>query len=137
MMSDVISLEAVAAPPVVATMADGVQYAFSRATPRILSELGSWWRAQTGRGQSRDWLTLQQTLDLVRSIEGMEWLAWRCAAELDPAIKSAGPSPFRVATNDYAMLVSLAEILTDYPDPKKSGGSPGNVDPQVEAVETT
>lgn len=107
--------------PIVATMADGQTYTFSRATPRILAELGSWHRAQTD-GNGGGWSSIEECYRLVQTIEGMEWLCWRCAAENHPDVKRAGLMGFRKATNDFALLVKVSGELTDYPDPIEGTG---------------
>lgn len=111
-----VSLAAAVGSPVTAVMADGQTYTFERATPRILAELGSWYRAQSGE-DGRGWTSIADAIALVRTIEGMEWLAWRCAHKHHPEVKQAGPMAFRAATNDCALLIKLCEELTDYPDP--------------------
>jgi hypothetical protein len=117
------SLTAAVGSPVVATMADGQTYTFERATPRILAELGSWHRAQTG-GTGDGWTSITDAIELVRTIEGMEWLAYRCAHKHHPEVKKRGPMAFRAATNDFALLTRLCEELTDYPDPQEGDARP-------------
>lgn len=116
-MSDTINFSAAVGGPITARMADGNVYTFSRATPRILAELGSWARSQQG-GNGREWTTIEDAVRLVRTMEGMEWLAWRCACEHHPDVKQRGPMGFRAATNDFAVLTTLVNELTDYPDPE-------------------
>ena len=118
------NLSAAVSAPVTATMADGQTYTFARATPRILAELGSWHRASNGQN-GFGWTTIEDCIGLVRTIEGMEWIAWRCASEHHPEVKKAGANAFRAATNDFALLVNLCGLLTDYPDPDE-GTKPGN-----------
>ena len=120
------NLSAAVSAGVVATMADGETYTFARATPRILAELGSWHRAKTGQN-GFGWTTIEDCIGLVRTIEGMEWIAWRCACENHPEVRKAGQGAFTRATNDFALLVKLCAELTDYPDPDE-GTAPGNED---------
>jgi hypothetical protein len=126
-----VHLSAAVGSPVIATMSDGKTYTFERATPRILAELGSWYRAQSGVAGG-GWTSIEDAIKLVRTLEGMEWLAWRCACKHHADVKQRGPMGFREATNDFSILTALANELTDYPDPERTENP--RQEPEVEKV---
>lgn len=111
--------------PVMMQLADGETYTFSRATPRIMAELGSWYRASRN-GDGFEWTSIDECVRLAQTIEGMEWLAWRCACEHHPEVKQRGHKAFRSLTNDFGVLTNLIARITDFPG--EEDGPTGNTD---------
>lgn len=110
-----MSLEAYAGGPVTAKMTNGQVMQFERVTPSILVELGSYHRALTGKGQG--WLTLDDCMALVTTVEGMRWLCWRCAVKYQPEYAGdAGREKFKPLLEDFNLLTGLASELTTFPE---------------------
>jgi hypothetical protein len=118
-----MALEAHVGGPVTAKLLDGSVVQLERVTPSMLVELGSFHRAMTGQGAS--WLTLDECMALVQTIEGMRWLAWRCAVKYQPEYQGeAGRHKFGPLVEDFHLLTSLVAELTAMPEPEDGADPP-------------
>lgn len=121
-----MSFEAHVGGPVTAKLLDGELRHFQRMTPKMLVELGSYNRAMTGGG--RGWLSIDACMDLVSTIEGMRWLAWRCVVAAHPEFAGdAGRERFYPLIEDFALLSDLVGRITALPDsdPQEPGEATG------------
>lgn len=110
-----MSFEAHVGGPVAAKLLDGELRYFERMTPKILIELGSYHRAMTGGG--RGWLTIDQCMDLITTLEGMRWLAWRCAVKAQPEFAGdAGRERFMPLIEEFGLLTELVGQITAMPE---------------------
>jgi len=92
----------------------------------MLVELGSYNRAMTGGG--RGWLTIDQCMDLITTLEGMRWLAWRCVVAAHPEFAGdAGREKFLPLVEDFKLLTELVGQITAMPeaDPPAAGEATG------------
>ena len=109
------TLEAHASGPVAAKLTDGVIYQFQRVTPTILIELGSYHRAVTAGGSR--WLSLDECMLLVQTVEGMRWLAWRCAVKSHPEFAGEpGRHKFTPLLEDFGLLCDITGAITAQDD---------------------
>lgn len=92
-------------------------YTFSRVTPTILSELASYARGIGAIPSERKWLRVEDALDLLDTIEGMRWVAYRCASEHTPGFQGArGRARFESLTDDFGVLASLIAAIANVGD---------------------
>jgi len=110
-----MSFEAHVGGPVTFKLLDGEVRHFQRMTPKMLIELGSYNRAMTGGG--RGWLSIDQCMDLITTIEGMRWLAWRCVVQAHPEFAGdAGRERFLPLVEDFNLLSGLVNEITAMPE---------------------
>lgn len=122
------TIEAAAGQPIMARVGSGQVLQFDRISASILVQLGSYHRAVTGRGAS--WLTLDECMQLVQTIEGMQWLAWRCAVRMQPEFSGdAGRAKFMPLVDDFQLLTELVGAITQMPE------AGAGADPTVAAVD--
>ena len=121
-----MTFEAHVGGPVAFKLLDGQLRYFERMSPKILIELGSYNRAMTGGGKG--WLSIDQCMDLVTTIEGMRWLAWRCVVAAHPEFAGdAGRERFYPLVEDFALLSNLVGQITAMPesDPQQAREASG------------
>jgi hypothetical protein len=119
-----MSFEAHVGGPVAFKLLDGQLRYFERMSPKILIELGSYNRAMTGGGKG--WLSIDQCLDLITTVEGMRWLAWRCAVKAQPEFAGdAGRERFYLLIEDFHLLSSLVSHIAAMPNADPQAGAEG------------
>jgi len=117
---------------VVMKLGDGREYTLERCTPNILIELGMQAKAANGLNGNA-WLSFEDCLKLIKTIEGMKWLTYRCACKHHPDVRRNGPVGFEKAVSNLSILIKAVDLITEI-EPVNSGeeSESGNVEaPEV------